>query len=205
MSGSASVWPELPVAQWVDTRDTLQLMTQVVGKIRLASSPLINHWWGVALYVTTRGLTTLTDGGRGRTFADRLRLRRSRAAHRHLRRRTALICALKALRWRTSTTRSMGALDELGIDVGIWTSRSRCPRPSRSKPTSSMQPTTQMRRIATGGRWCRPTGCSRQFRAGFIGKVSPVHFFWGGSIWPSPASRDDAHRAPWRRAACPIA
>ena len=51
-------WPELPLADWADTCATLQLWTQVVGKIRLAHAPLINHWWQVALYVTPRGLTT---------------------------------------------------------------------------------------------------------------------------------------------------
>ena len=58
MPNSASVWPKLPVAQCVDTRDTLQLMTQVVGKVRLANTPLMNHWWNVVLYVSPRGLTT---------------------------------------------------------------------------------------------------------------------------------------------------
>jgi hypothetical protein len=52
-------WPSLPIAEWQDTRDTLILWTQVVGKIRLANTPLINHWWNVPLYVTSRGLTTL--------------------------------------------------------------------------------------------------------------------------------------------------
>ena len=58
MSESASPWPELPVAQWVDTRDTLQLMTQVAGKVRMANTPLMNHWWNVVLYVSAHGLTT---------------------------------------------------------------------------------------------------------------------------------------------------
>ena len=52
-------WPTIPVADWQDTRDTLQLYTQVVGKVRLANEPPTNHWWNVALYVTARGLTTL--------------------------------------------------------------------------------------------------------------------------------------------------
>ena len=51
-------WPSIPVAEWQDTRDTLQLCTQVVGKVRLANEPLLNHWWNVTLYVTARGLTT---------------------------------------------------------------------------------------------------------------------------------------------------
>src|SRR5271156_5534439 len=55
---SDNAWPELPVAEWADSRDTLQLMTQIVGKVRLANTPLINHWWNVPLYVSARGLTT---------------------------------------------------------------------------------------------------------------------------------------------------
>src|SRR3712207_3952874 len=51
-------WPALPVAEWQDTRDTLHLWTQVVGKLRLALAPAVNHWWHVPLYVTARGLTT---------------------------------------------------------------------------------------------------------------------------------------------------
>ena len=58
MTDRTSAWPELPVAEWVDTRDTLHLRTQVVGKVRMANTPLMNHWWNVPLYVTARGLTT---------------------------------------------------------------------------------------------------------------------------------------------------
>ena len=55
---SANAWPELPLAEWKDTCDTLHMWTQIVGKIRLALTPLVNHWWNVPLYVTSRGLTT---------------------------------------------------------------------------------------------------------------------------------------------------
>src|SRR6476661_7431023 len=61
-------WPALPVEEWAETRDTLQLLMQIVGKVRLAHSPLLNHWWNVPLYVTARGLTTSlmwTNDGRG--------------------------------------------------------------------------------------------------------------------------------------------
>jgi hypothetical protein len=55
---SEEIWPSLPLAEWQDTCATLQLWTQIVGKIRLAQAPLVNHWWQVPLYVTARGLTT---------------------------------------------------------------------------------------------------------------------------------------------------
>src|SRR3954464_12497364 len=59
-------WPDLPLADWADTCATLHLWTQVIGKIRLAHAPMINHWWQVPLYVTCRGLTTspIPDGAR---------------------------------------------------------------------------------------------------------------------------------------------
>src|SRR5258708_31264972 len=58
MAKSEEIWPSLPLAEWRDTCATLQLWTQIVGKIRLAQAPLVNHWWQVPLYVTARGLTT---------------------------------------------------------------------------------------------------------------------------------------------------
>src|SRR5437763_6003142 len=64
----ASVWPELPFAAWSDTCATLHLWMQVVGKIRLAATPLVNHWWNVTLYVTARGLTTSAMPHRGGAF-----------------------------------------------------------------------------------------------------------------------------------------
>src|SRR5437763_6864564 len=57
-AGVGQAWPELPLAGWQDTRDTLHLWTQIVGKVRLALEPMVNHWWQVPLYVSARGLTT---------------------------------------------------------------------------------------------------------------------------------------------------
>src|SRR5438309_8606380 len=59
-------WPELALAEWVETRDTLHLWTQVVGKVRLALEPMVNHWWQVPLYVSARGLTTSLMHAHGR-------------------------------------------------------------------------------------------------------------------------------------------
>jgi Family of unknown function (DUF5996) len=58
---TAADWPELPFAAWADTCATLHLWTQVVGKIRLAHTPMVNHWWQVPFYVSSRGLTTPFD------------------------------------------------------------------------------------------------------------------------------------------------
>jgi hypothetical protein len=85
-------WPSIPVAGWQDTRDTLHLYTQVVGKIRLANEPLVNHWWNTTLYVTATGLTTsLMPHPTGRAFqidfdfcAHRLDISSVDGAHRSL-------------------------------------------------------------------------------------------------------------------------
>src|SRR5215469_13164048 len=58
ISDSPACWPALPLASWKDTRDTLHMWTQIVGKIRLALTPKVNHWWNAALHVSSRGLTT---------------------------------------------------------------------------------------------------------------------------------------------------
>ena len=60
LSDSPDAWPALPLASWEDTRATLHMWTQIVGKVRLALAPLVNHWWTVPLYVSPRGLTTST-------------------------------------------------------------------------------------------------------------------------------------------------
>ncbi|GAA4026410.1 hypothetical protein GCM10023063_04030 [Arthrobacter methylotrophus] len=57
-TAGSGAWPYLPIAQWQDTRDTLQLFTQIVGKVSLTNAPLVNHWWNCALRVTARGLST---------------------------------------------------------------------------------------------------------------------------------------------------
>src|SRR3954454_15956011 len=62
------VWPELPLASWAATASTLHMWTQIVGKIRLALSPHVNHWWGVPLYVSARGLSTSVIPYDGRLF-----------------------------------------------------------------------------------------------------------------------------------------
>jgi Family of unknown function (DUF5996) len=64
----AGVWPRLRVSDWADTRDTLHMWTQIVGKVRLAHAPLVNHWWQVTLYVSSRGLTTSAISHRGGAF-----------------------------------------------------------------------------------------------------------------------------------------
>ena len=74
---SQNPWPELPTAAWRETYETLHLWTQIIGKIRLARTPWLNHSWHVALYVTARGLTTSPIPDGSRHLSDRPRLHRS--------------------------------------------------------------------------------------------------------------------------------
>jgi len=64
----AAAWPALRIDDWADTRDTLHMWTQVIGKIRMAKAPMVNHWWHVTLYVTPRGLSTSAIPDGNRTF-----------------------------------------------------------------------------------------------------------------------------------------
>ncbi len=69
--GTNSPWPDLPFAAWRETCDTLLLWTQIVGKVRIACTPLINHWWNATFDVTSRGLAAPAMAYRGRTSTSR--------------------------------------------------------------------------------------------------------------------------------------
>src|SRR3954447_4132586 len=127
---SQTPWPELPIAAWRDTAATLQLWTQIVGKIRLAKSPWLNHSWHVALYVTPRGLTTspIPDGARTFQidfdfFDHQLRIATSDGATRQLALQPQSVARFYAL--------VMAALAELGIDVIIDETPNELPQPIR--------------------------------------------------------------------------
>ncbi len=174
------VWPELTLSAWEDTRDTLQLWTQVVGKIRLALEPMINHWWQVPLYVSTRGLTTslMHSGGRGLEiefdFIDHvLNLRTSEG-------RLGTV-ALEARSVASFYRATMGALDELGIEVEILARPVELPE---AIPFAEDERHHSYDAEAAQRFWMALLQSHRvmtQFRARFVGKVSPVHFFWGGA------------------------
>jgi hypothetical protein len=178
MSGSGSAWPELPVAQWVDTRDTLQLMTQVVGKVRLANTPLINHWWNVVLYVSARGLTTglIPYGAKGFSiefdFIDHQLVVSTTDGDR---RAVPLQSGPIADFYRDV----MAVLDELGLSTEIWTMPVEIPE---AIPFDVDREHVTYDRDQVHRFWLALVQMNRVFevfRSRFIGKVSPVHFFWG--------------------------
>jgi hypothetical protein len=172
-------WPELTLSAWEDTRDTLHMWTQVVGKVRMALEPMVNHWWQVPLYVSARGLTTSLMHANGRgveiefDFLDhQLHLRTSDGQNRQV--------ALEPRSVASFYAATMAALDDLDVHVSIY------PRPSEVVVAIPFPEDEQHRSYdaaAVHRFWQSLLQAHRVlqiFRARFIGKASPVHFFWGG-------------------------
>lgn len=176
----SSAWPSLAVAEWQPTRDTLHLWSQVVGKVRLASMPPLNHWWNSTLYLTAHGLSTLLMPYRdGRGFAidfdfsaHALRITVTDGTERTI--------ALEPKSVAAFYEEVMRTLDELGLTTRIW------PVPVEIEGAvpftddhahASYDPDQAQRFWRTLVQLDRGF---QEFRARFIGKASPVHFFWGG-------------------------
>jgi hypothetical protein len=171
-------WPALRVADWAATRDTLQLWTQIAGKVRMAKAPMVNHWWHVTFAVGPRGLTTgaIPDGRRyfelAFDFVDQvLRIEVQGGDRREI--------ALEPRSVASFYAATMAALRELGIDVEIW------PVPVELENVIPFEEDTEPREYdAEAARtfWLQLVQASRVlsiFRGRFAGKVSPVHLFWG--------------------------
>lgn len=186
-------WPRLRVADWTGTRDTLHLWTQIVGKIRLAHAPLVNHWWQVALYVTPRGLTTSTVPYGDKAFdiefdfVDHLlRFRTSDGALRRV--------ALTAGPVAQFYDRVMETLRELGIRTKIEASPNEV---VTAIPFAEDHEHASYAPDAAELFWRQLLEADRvlsEFRARFAGKVSPVHFFWGSM--DLACTRFSGRRAP---------
>src|ERR1700687_3809180 len=171
-------WPALPYAAWADTCATLQLWTQIVGKIRLAQAPWLNHSWHVTLYVTARGLTTSPIPHGARTFQidfdfidHVLWIRTSDGHFRQLMLRPMAVAEFYA--------DILIALKELGLAVAIN------PMPSEIADCIPFDQDTVHASYDADAvhRFWRVLlsvqAVFAHFRTGFLGKVSPVHFFWG--------------------------
>jgi hypothetical protein len=206
MDGTAAragedLWPELPLAAWQDTYATLHMWTQIVGKVRLALSPRVNHWWEVPLYVNSLGLTTSAIPYAGGNFEVQFDF-----IHHQLVIRTsndAIVGLVLAPRSVADFYADfMGALASLGIAVTIWRMPVEILNPipfDQDAQHASYDPEYANRfwRILLSG-----DSIFKEFRAGFIGKASPVHFFWGS--FDLAATRFSGRRAPERAGADPI-
>lgn len=176
---SGSTWPELPPLEaWEETRAAVHLWSQVVGKVRLALGPWINHSWGSALYVTTRGLTTSPIHYGGGTFEIEMDFQ-SHALRIVTSSGRAWGMGLGSMSVADFYREMFGGLHDLGIDVDILA------RPVEVDPAVPFEEDLAVRPYdadAIRRFWLALVQVDRvfrSFRAGFAGKVSPVHFFWG--------------------------
>jgi hypothetical protein len=193
VSVSSEPWPSLPLEDWIETYTTLHLWTQIVGKIRLAQSPWVNHSWHVTLYVTPCGLTTSPIPYGNRTFqidfdfvAHELILRTNDGS-------TGRV-ALEPQSVATFYARLMEEMGKLGLHVDIHRRPNEVAEPiafDQDEIHRAYDP-EYARRF-----WqvlLQTDRVFQKFRARFIGKCSPVHFFWGA---PDLAvSRFSGRRAP---------
>ena len=193
MSQRTDAWPDLPLAAWQDTFATLHLWTQIVGKIRLVKSPWLNHSWHTTLYVTSRGLTTSPIPDGRRTFelefdftAHRLELRSSDGRREEVPLRPQSVAVFHSL--------VIEALRRLDIEVRISRKPSELvdPIPFAEDETHRSYDAEYANRF-----WRALVQADRVFkifRARFIGKASPVHFFWGAG--DLAVTRFSGRRAP---------
>jgi hypothetical protein len=188
-------WPALPLDSWQATCDTLHMWTQIVGKVRMRLTPLVNHWWNVPLYVNARGLTTsaIPYGARA------IEIRFDFLAH-----KLVLECsdgvvkelALGPMAVADFYREFMSMLRSAGVEVNIWKMPVEVPNPipfdeDRVHAAYDAERVTTFWRILLS-----VDAVFHRFRAGFLGKVSPVHFFWGS--FDLAVTRFSGRRAPER-------
>jgi Family of unknown function (DUF5996) len=186
-------WPALPFEEWRATYETLHMWTQVVGKVRLALAPQVNHWWHVPLYVSAQGLTTSAMHYDAKVFQvdfdfveHKLFVRTSDGVTRTL--------DLAPRSVADFYEEFMSALRSLGIGVKIWTTPVEVANPvpfERDEEHASYEAEHANRFWRALSRADRAL---QMFRSGFIGKCSPVHFFWGS--FDLAVTRFSGRRAP---------
>jgi hypothetical protein len=192
------MWPELPLEAWQDTYATLHMWTQIVGKVRLALTPKINHWWGVPLYVNPLGLTTSAIPYSGGDFEVQFDF-----VHHKL----VIQTSHDTIRTLALAPRSVAdfyrefeaALVSLGIAAKILRMPVEIPDPI---PFDQDIKHASYDSEYANRFWRILVSCEaifNEFRAGFIGKASPVHFFWGS--FDLAATRFSGRRAPEREGA----
>lgn len=172
------IWPSLPLKEWQDTYATLHMWSQIVGKIRLSQTPLVNHWWNTTLYLTSRGLTTSPVPNNTGTFQmdfdfidHRLLFNTSDGLTKSL--------ALAARSVADFYGDVMDTLGSLGIAVHIHARPDEVAEPipfdeDRKHVSYDAEYANRFWRMLV-----QADRVFKQFRSRFIGKCSPVHFFWG--------------------------
>src|SRR5713101_7866247 len=195
------LWPVLPLEEWQETYHTLHMWTQIAGKVRLALSPLMNHWWEVPLYVNALGLTTSPIPYHGEIFEiqfdfvhHQLIIQTSQGLSRTI--------ALEPRSVADFYREFMAALRSLDIAVKIWTTPVEVPIPIRFEQDSEHASYD----ADSVNRFWRILALAdtifKEFRSSFLGKSSPVPFFWGS--FDLAVTRFSGRRAPEREGADPI-
>jgi len=195
------MWPPLPLESWQDTYATLHMWTQMAGKVRLALSPPVNHFWSVTLYVSTCGLTTSAmpyEGGTLEIEFDFLHHNLVFQTSRGLSKTIPLAPRPVADFYKEF----MATLRGLGIAVEIWPMPVEVPNPIRfdkdfTHASYDREAVERFWRILIA-----VEAVFQEFRARFVGKSSPVHFFWGS--FDLAVTRFSGRRAPERAGADPI-
>lgn len=189
-------WLALPLAEWQATKDTLHLWTQIIGKIRLVQTPLINHYWNVPLYVSARGLTTSMMPYENRFFEiefdfidHRLLIKTSDGA--------AATVALEPKSVAQFYAEVFAALHSLNIEIKINGKPDEIPDaiPFTEDDTHKSYDAVYANRF-----WRVLSQVEKvftEFRSRFVGKCSPVHFFWGS--FDLAVTRFNGKRAPERK------
>jgi hypothetical protein len=195
---NAEVWPSLPLEEWEETRATLHMWTQIVGKIRMAQCAPVNHWWHVPLYVTARGLTTSPMPYGARSFEidfdfidHQLVIKCSDGTTRNIALEPRSVAEFYRL--------VMEALRSLGIEISIYTMPVEIADPIRFTEDEvhasyDAEYANRFWRVLL-----QTDEVFKEFRSRFIGKVSPVHFFWGS--FDLAVTRFSGRRAPEREGA----
>ena len=186
-------WPQLPLEAWQDTCSTLHLWSQIIGKIRLAFTPLVNHWWQVPFYMTSRGWTTSPIPYKENIFQidfdfidHQIQITTDRGDFRSL--------ELKPRSVSDFYKETMEILYSLGIEVHLWTTPVELPEriPFEQDSThSSYDPEYAQRHWRV---LVQVDRVLKEFRSRYLGKVSPVHFFWGA--FDLAVTRFSGRRAP---------
>jgi hypothetical protein len=171
-------WSALVLEDWQDTLATLHMWTQIVGKIRLAQTPLVNHWWNSTLYISARGLTTSVMPYQDRVFEIEFDF----VDH-----KLVIDCsdgATKILELRPEPVadfydRVLATLEGMDIDVDIWPMPVEVPEPIRFDEDETHQSYDDEYANRFWRVLVNIDEVFKEFRARFIGKCSPVHFWWG--------------------------
>jgi len=188
-------WPALPLKEWEPTRATLHMWVQMVGKVRIALSPLINHWWDATLYVNNSGLTTSLIPYGQRAFEIQFDFQR------HILEIRTCDGMSRAIELAPKSVAQfyqefMSALASLGIDVKIWPMPVEIPNPIRfdqDRIHASYDPEYVNRFWRA---LVSVDSVFKEFRSRFIGKSSPVHLFFGS--FDLAVTRFSGRRAPER-------